>query len=1016
MISRIAAASAFILMVATLSGCPKSPVGRISVDGVWQDDLSQWDSRDGQGGFGLCEPCVADETCAQGSCIALPEGSFCLEPCTFGFCSEGFQCGPVGDEEFCLPPSGTCACTAGEEDAQKACARENEFGSCLGLAHCNPEGFWVCGAQEPAAESCDYLDNDCDGDADEDFLLGEFYFGAENCGDCGITCADEIPHGTGYCSMSPPPPSCKVSACDPGYHTEDGLSCELLMGASCSECETDEDCAGGRCFDLEGGRFCLAECGDELPGCSDMFSCLELMDGLYCQPDSGSCVCTPEVAGQLTRSCETANEFGACPGYQLCAAEGWLPCDAKVPIAEACNGLDDNCNGVADEDLSGVEPCLNTVPGVGSCPGYFICEGELGLTCNAPPPAPEVCDYEDNDCDNSVDEDFKDPGSGQYLTDAHCGSCGNDCGLLQAEHATYGCALVDVVPGCTMNCVNGWVDLNESEEDGCECEFLGEDDPPDGIDQNCDGIDGDPNNAIFVSPNGNDLNPGTPELPVKTIGMGLQRSQEKAKGHVYVAAGFYKESVSLVEGKQLFGAFASDFSVRDIATYLTTIEPAAQIPASLPQATIRATNVGQMKSAFEGFTVMGPIVTEAGRSSYGIYLKDCGSQLVLRDNLIVAGEAGDAPSGDDGQDGQDGTPGAPGKPAFDTGTTNCAGQSSSGGAGGQMTCGGVSVGGGKGGISVCPDYNEFGSPNACPVEENQNPNNNEYGSGGLPAGKGGGGGEPGRDATQTNIFDGKVCGPHPLNCSYCHLSLWGTDGLGGEAGKAGPAGTGGSGCKTVHGEIVNGEWRAISGTAGATGQAGSGGGGGGAGGGIETYQCGQQVGGHDIGGSGGGGGSGGCAGTQGTPGLGGGGSFGIFIFGEPADGLFPTLEDNAVDTGFGGAGGKGGKGGVGGTGGWGGNGGKDGAGDEFMWCSGEGGEGGHGGNGGAGGGGGGGCGGVAHGIYIEPNSVDATYLATVKEANTVELLGAGGSGGAGGSSKGNPGTAGSIGPHAEFNF
>ena len=999
-----------------LSGCPKSPAGRMTLDSaIVPAEVVSWEVADGVGGFALCEPCVADETCMEGLCVPLDDGNFCLAECADdGTCPTGFGCEETDRGAFCVPEGSRCSCTQAQAGQQVACARSNEWGDCVGLAICYPEKGWNCEAPVPGEELCDYEDNNCDGEIDEGFMLGEYYFGPESCGDCGIVCADEIANGTGFCSLAPPPPQCKVGSCEPGYHTIDGLTCELEVGSACIECQVDADCIGGICFPLEGGLYCMPEC---LSGCPTTYTCTQLDEGEYCLPNTGSCECTPETAGQLSKSCMNVSEFGTCLGFEDCLADGWAPCNAMIPVAEDCNGIDDNCSGVIDEDLSDVEPCVNAIPGVGACSGFLICEGEAGYYCDALPPEVEICDYLDNNCDGQADEGFLDPISHLYLTLNHCGSCGNDCSLLSYAHAEPVCSANEGAPLCVMSCLEGWVDLNEDESDGCECEFISADDPPDGVDQNCDGIDGDPANAVFVSPAGNDLNEGTPEAPVKTISMGLQRAQEKGKGHVYVAEGFYQETVALRDGIQVFGGFISDFSVRDVSLYTSSLESDPLLAPGEIQATVRAVSVGTTKSSFEGFTVVGPYVAEPGRSSYVIHLHDCGNLLYIRDNVLFAGDGADGEVGEDGNDGQDGQPGQPGKPAFDLGAENCIPNTfNTGGKGAPMTCGNSNVAGGTGGNAICPDFNEWGPGSECPLQENQTPTTVEFGSAGSPPGQGGLGGEAGRDAMQTSQFDGKVCGFDPVNCSYCHLSIWGTDGQSGKSGQAGFHGTAGPGCSQVDGQIVDGEWLSLSGAAGAVGQSGTGGGGGGGGGGIETFGCNQWLGGYDIGGSGGGGGSGGCPGVGGLDGSGGGSSMGIFMFwtGQPAG--FPELENNTIDTGFGGSGGKGGKGGVGGTGGWGGSGGADGAGNEFLWCAGEGGEGGHGGNGGSGGGGGGGCGGLSLGLFIEQGKAPADYLQTLKDNNTVNLAGGSGIGGKGGNSKGNSGLDGGPGKHKAHNF
>jgi hypothetical protein len=85
------------------------------------------------------------------------------------------------------------------------------------------------------------------------------------------------------------------------------------------------------------------------------------------------------------------------------------PCEEQP---EKCNGLDDNCNGVKDEgDPGGGIDC--TVPAkLGECAsGTTHCSsGSLKCVSNVPP-SPEICDGKDNDCDGVEDEDTIDTGS-----------------------------------------------------------------------------------------------------------------------------------------------------------------------------------------------------------------------------------------------------------------------------------------------------------------------------------------------------------------------------------------------------------------------------------------------------------------------------------------------------------------------------------------------------------------------------------------------------------------------------
>jgi hypothetical protein len=82
--------------------------------------------------------------------------------------------------------------------------------------------------------------------------------------------------------------------------------------------------------------------------------------------------------------------------------------DACIPVAELCNDLDDDCDGMADETFTAMKGSACTA-GAGQCAtsGTMMCENDA-LACSATPgmPSAETCDAADNDCDTRTDEDF----------------------------------------------------------------------------------------------------------------------------------------------------------------------------------------------------------------------------------------------------------------------------------------------------------------------------------------------------------------------------------------------------------------------------------------------------------------------------------------------------------------------------------------------------------------------------------------------------------------------------------
>ena len=113
---------------------------------------------------------------------------------------------------------------------------------------------------------------------------------------------------------------------------------------------------------------------------------------------------------------------------------------------------------------------------------------------------------------------------------------------------------------CTLTCLPGFVDLDKNPANGCEfaCTITSTIDLPDlaFVDANCDGIDGEVTNSIFVSAAGSDANPGTRTQPKATIQAGLNAAAAQSKRDVLVSVGNYSTQISVPSNVGVFGAYA----------------------------------------------------------------------------------------------------------------------------------------------------------------------------------------------------------------------------------------------------------------------------------------------------------------------------------------------------------------------------------------------------------------------------------------------------------------------------
>ena len=178
-----------------------------------------------------------------------------------------------------------------------------------------------------------------------------------------------------------------------------------------------------------------------------------------------------------------------------------LDCAPQDPIrgpaaAELCNGVDDNCGGAVDEELS--RGCYDGPPGtsgMGQCrDGQQACvAGAFAACVGQVLPSTETCDGLDNDCDRRIDEGFQDQSGAPDCLDRDAdgdriADVDDNCAALEnAEQLDFD------ADGQGDACDED--DDNDAFADGGDCAPL---DPAlhPGTDERCDGVDGDCDGSV----------------------------------------------------------------------------------------------------------------------------------------------------------------------------------------------------------------------------------------------------------------------------------------------------------------------------------------------------------------------------------------------------------------------------------------------------------------------------------------------------------------------------------------
>ncbi len=287
-------------------------------------------------------------------------------------------------------------------------------------------------------ESCDGIDNDCDGKIDEDVDLCS----AASCGSCKQNCNTVFPNATGLCvknsgaeACSEVSVSCQLDpkGCAPGFYDANGIAAD-----GCEYSCTPRDSKGDP---LPAGQTPIEICGDNIDN-----DC----DGKIDADDPDTQAPGPNLDPQLCSdaSCTAFKECfggdkGVCAttkGTTQCAATG-VVCQGAIKPGqqpEQCNNVDDDCNGIIDDGLSDTGLC--GMFSLGKCrQGQNSCTDGASKCLGSVEPDIEVCNNVDDDCDDIIDGSRPDGDLVPCTSDSGC-AAGLVCRPLNSDNTKSVCA------------------------------------------------------------------------------------------------------------------------------------------------------------------------------------------------------------------------------------------------------------------------------------------------------------------------------------------------------------------------------------------------------------------------------------------------------------------------------------------------------------------------------------------------------------------------------------------------